>query len=98
MKQIREYEAQEIHPDLEYLRRILIEMTNSYEEVVAYVAFKEGQSLEPEEILDHCREHLAPFKVPREVVIEPELPKSPIGKILRREVRRMAMERFGQVR
>ncbi len=37
LKQIREYEAQEIHPDLEYLRRILIEMTNSYEEVVAYV-------------------------------------------------------------
>ncbi len=68
------------------------------EEVVAYVAFKEGQSLEADAILDHCREHLAPFKVPREVVIEPELPKSPIGKILRREVRRMAMERFGQVR
>ena len=68
------------------------------EEVIAYVSFKEGQSLEPEAILDYCREHLAPFKVPRHVVIEPELPKSPIGKILRREVRQMALEHFGQVR
>lgn len=37
LKQIREYEAQEIYSDLEYLRRILIKMTNSYEEAVAYL-------------------------------------------------------------
>ena len=37
LKQIKVYEAQEIQPDLEYLRRILIEMTNAYEEAVAYV-------------------------------------------------------------
>ncbi|MBC7289289.1 MAG: long-chain fatty acid--CoA ligase [Armatimonadetes bacterium] len=65
------------------------------EDVVAYVAFKEGQHLNPEHILDHCRRHLAPFKVPREIVIVNELPKSLIGKILRSEVRKMARERFG---
>jgi len=37
LRQIREYEAQEIQADLEYLRRILIEMTKAYEEAVKYV-------------------------------------------------------------
>lgn len=40
-----------------------------------------------EEIIAYCREHLAAYKVPSEVVFVDELPKSPIGKILRRELR-----------
>ena len=39
------------------------------------------------DILAHCREHLAAYKVPRTIVFVAELPKSPIGKILRRELR-----------
>lgn len=39
------------------------------------------------DILAHCRAHLAAYKVPRSVVFVDELPKSPIGKILRRELR-----------
>jgi long-chain acyl-CoA synthetase len=68
------------------------------EDVVAYVAFKEGMSLPPAEIREHCRRRLAAFKVPSEIVVEPELPKSPVGKVLRRAVRAMALERFGRRR
>lgn len=64
------------------------------EDVIAYVAFKEGESLAPEVIIEHCRQRLAPFKVPRDVVVETELPKAPTGKVLRRQVREAAKERF----
>lgn len=40
-----------------------------------------------EEIVAYCREHLAGYKVPSKITIVDELPKSPIGKILRRELR-----------
>jgi long-chain acyl-CoA synthetase len=40
------------------------------------------------DIIAHCREHLAAYKVPRSVEYRDELPKSPIGKILRKELRR----------
>lgn len=44
-----------------------------------------------EAIIEHCREHLARYKVPQSVVFVDELPKSPIGKILRRKLRDEAM-------
>ncbi|MCX7598689.1 MAG: long-chain fatty acid--CoA ligase [Armatimonadetes bacterium] len=65
------------------------------EDVVAFVTLQEGASTQPEEIIEHCRQHLAPFKVPREVVIVPELPKTAVGKILRREVRDLARQMLG---
>lgn len=40
-----------------------------------------------ESIIAHCREHLSAYKVPQKIVFVDELPKSPIGKILRRELR-----------
>ena len=44
-----------------------------------------------EAILAQCREHLSAYKVPRSVVFVDELPKSPIGKILRRQLRDQAL-------
>jgi long-chain acyl-CoA synthetase len=43
-----------------------------------------------DDILRHCREFLTGYKVPKEVVFVSELPKSPIGKVLRRELRSLA--------
>jgi long-chain acyl-CoA synthetase len=40
-----------------------------------------------DEIVAHCRANLAGYKVPTRVIFVDELPKSPIGKILRRELR-----------
>ncbi|HET8956880.1 MAG TPA: AMP-binding protein [Microcella sp.] len=45
----------------------------------------------PEQVIAHCREALAAYKVPKSVRFVDELPKSPIGKILRRELRAEAV-------
>ncbi|MFC0006689.1 long-chain-fatty-acid--CoA ligase [Micromonospora siamensis] len=57
------------------------------EEVVAAVVLDPDAAGEPEEIRAACRQHLAGYKVPRRVVPVEELPRSQIGKVLRREVR-----------
>ncbi len=54
------------------------------ETVKAYIVLKEGQMSTQGEISDFCREHLAPYKVPGLVEFRDELPKSQVGKILRR--------------
>jgi long-chain acyl-CoA synthetase len=54
---------------------------------VAYVEIKEEHDFDAASIRAHCREHLAGYKVPREVHEVEELPRGPTGKILRRELR-----------
>ena len=57
------------------------------EEVVAAVIPEPGVALDPEVLRDACRAHLAAYKVPKRVVIVSELPRTAIGKLLRRELR-----------
>ncbi len=57
------------------------------EEVVAYVVAKSGATLEATSVIAFCEERLARYKCPREVRLVEALPKSPIGKILRKELR-----------
>jgi long-chain acyl-CoA synthetase len=52
----------------------------------AYVALKPGTSASGDELMEFCRQRLAPFKVPRLVELRPSLPRSAVGKILRREL------------
>lgn len=54
---------------------------------VAYIAFSGARTLTEDELLEHCRERLARYKLPAAIAILPELPKGPTGKILRRELR-----------
>jgi long-chain acyl-CoA synthetase len=54
--------------------------------VKAYVALMPGETAEAEEIIAHCRETLAPDKVPQAIEFIDALPKGAVGKILRREV------------
>ncbi len=49
-----------------------------------------------EEIIAHCRKHLAAYKVPKSVMIRDELPKSPIGKILRKDLKAEARAEFAK--
>jgi long-chain acyl-CoA synthetase len=62
----------------------------SGEQVRAYVVASHPAP-SAEAIIAHCREHMAAYKAPHSVVFVDELPKSPIGKILRRELRDSAM-------
>ena len=59
------------------------------ETVKAFVVLKEGERMTEEEVVDYCREHLAAYKVPKFVEFISELPKSAVGKILRRKLRDM---------
>jgi long-chain acyl-CoA synthetase len=57
------------------------------ETVKAFVSLKKGVEVDADELIDHCREHLAAYKVPRSVEILPELPKTVTGKIQRTVLR-----------
>jgi len=63
---------------------------SSGEKVRAYVVASQPAP-STEEIMAYCREHMAAYKVPQHIVFVDELPKSPIGKILRRELRVTAL-------
>jgi long-chain acyl-CoA synthetase len=57
------------------------------EEVVAFIALKKGTPATPEEVIAFCKERLAAYKYPREVVVLDELPKGGTGKVLKAELR-----------
>jgi long-chain acyl-CoA synthetase len=55
--------------------------------VVAAVVPRAGVGIDPQKILAWCRERLAGYKIPRRLVAVAALPRSEIGKVLRRQVR-----------
>ncbi|MFE7420323.1 AMP-binding protein [Rhodococcus sp. NPDC057529] len=57
------------------------------ETVAAFVSLRPGHAVEPQEVVEFCRERLAAYKAPRSVEVLDELPKTASGKILRREMR-----------
>lgn len=57
------------------------------EKPVAFVVLKPGATLAWETLAVHCRTRLAPFKIPKEMVIRETLPRNPSGKVLKRELR-----------
>jgi len=58
----------------------------------AFVVVKEGSEATEDAFKDYVRDHLARYKVPREVVFLPELPRNPTGKILKRELREIEIQ------
>jgi long-chain acyl-CoA synthetase len=79
------------HPKVLEACAIGIPDSHSGERIKAFVVLKEGKTSNPVEILDYCRDKLTRYKVPKEVEFVDELPKSVVGKILRKELRRMEM-------
>jgi long-chain acyl-CoA synthetase len=57
------------------------------ERIKVYIVLKAGETATPEEFIAYFKERLTPYKVPSEVEFRTELPKSMIGKILRRALR-----------
>ena len=54
---------------------------------VAFVELEDGRSVDERELIVHCRERLAGFKVPRRVIFLDAMPRNPTGKVLRRALR-----------
>jgi len=80
------------HPKI--LEACTIGVSDPYrgETVKAYVVLMAGETLSEEEVIAYCRKSLAAYKAPRSIVFIDELPKSAVGKILRREIKRMDEE------
>ncbi len=62
------------------------------ETVKAWIVLKPGETLAEDEVKAWCKERLAPYKVPTHIEYRPELPKTTVGKILRRELVRQHKE------
>ena len=66
------------------------------EEVKAFVVLRPGTNATAEEIIAHCRTQLAPFKVPKDIEFRQSLPKTLIGKTLRRQLAEEDRKKRGQ--
>lgn len=74
------------HPAIEEAAVVGIEK-DSGEEVVAAVVVAPGHTLDAEEIREFCRQYLARYKVPRRITVMKDMPKSMLGKVLRKKVK-----------
>lgn len=79
------------HPKI--LEACTIGVPDAYrgETTKAFIVLKEGESMTSDEVIAYAREKLAAYKVPRQIEFVDELPKSTVGKILRRELRDMEL-------
>ncbi|GAA0531394.1 long-chain-fatty-acid--CoA ligase [Paractinoplanes ferrugineus] len=75
------------HPDVGDVAVVGLPSDRTGEEVVAVVVPAEGASVDRDALLKWARERLSGYKAPRRVEIADELPRSQIGKVLRRQVR-----------
>ncbi|MFF2370740.1 long-chain-fatty-acid--CoA ligase [Agromyces sp. NPDC058110] len=80
------------HPDVRGAAVVGLPRPDGGETVAAGVELREGAVFDETALRDFCRTHLTPYKVPRRVDEFDELPRSLIGKVLRREVRDTMLE------
>ena len=79
--------ALEAHPDVVAAAVVGLPRSSGGEEVAAAVVLREGAAEDMEGLRDFCRTRLTAYKVPRRITAVDDLPRSLIGKVLRREVR-----------
>jgi fatty-acyl-CoA synthase len=80
------------HPDVVEATAIGVEDKEWGHRLRAFVVKKKDADIDEDTIKHYVRDHLARYKVPREVVFLDELPRNPTGKILKRELRDMEVE------
>jgi long-chain acyl-CoA synthetase len=66
------------------------------ETVKAFIVPKQGEALSEEDVIAYCKENLAAYKVPKIIEFINELPKSAVGKILRRKLKDQEMGKIGK--
>ncbi len=75
------------HPAVEEVAVVGLNHPRWVEAVTAVVKLKAGTTATEAEIMEHCKTILSPFKVPKKIIFVEALPKTPTGKILKREMR-----------
>jgi long-chain acyl-CoA synthetase len=75
------------HPAVLECGCVGIEGEGSQELVKVFIVLHEGQTLSEEEIISFCREKLTAYKVPKHIEFIKEIPKTNVGKVLRRELK-----------
>jgi long-chain acyl-CoA synthetase len=65
------------------------------EQVKVFVVLKKGESATQEELIDYCKDQLATYKLPTEIEFRDELPKSNVGKILKKNLRAEELKKRG---
>ncbi|WP_025736505.1 long-chain-fatty-acid--CoA ligase FadD2 [Mycobacterium genavense] len=80
------------HPEVIEATAIGVEDKEWGHRLRAFVVRKEGAAVDEDTIKGYVRDHLARYKVPREVIFLEELPRNPTGKILKRELREMQVD------
>ena len=81
------------HPDVVEATAIGVEDKEWGHRLRAFVVKKDGADLDEDTIKHYVRDHLARYKVPREVIFLDELPRNPTGKVLKRELREMEVDK-----
>ncbi|MCU0598631.1 MAG: long-chain fatty acid--CoA ligase [Desulfobacterales bacterium] len=82
------------HPKI--LEACTIGIPDSYrgETVKAFIVVKQGEHLTEGEVMDYCKKNLAAYKIPKQIEFVNDLPKSTVGKILRRALRDMELAKM----
>jgi len=80
------------HPEVVEATAIGVEDKEWGHRLRAFVVKKQDASLDEDTVKHYVRDHLARYKVPREVIFLEELPRNPTGKILKRELREMDVD------
>lgn len=84
------------HPAVQ--EAVVVGVPDAYrgETVKAVIVLKEGQTVTEEEMIEYCRQNLAAYKAPKIVEFRKELPKTAVGKILRRTIKEQEMKKHEQ--
>jgi long-chain acyl-CoA synthetase len=77
------------HPAIQDVAAIGVPAPMMGEEIKVYVVLKEGMTVVAEEILQYCQSQLAKYKWPKFIEFTNSLPRNPMGKILRKELRKL---------
>lgn len=81
------------HPDIDDAAVVGLPREDGGEQIVAAVVYLEGAVVDTEALRDFCRTRLTAYKVPKRIDAVEELPRSLVGKVLRREVRELLLSR-----